>query len=155
MRTQIAEMLELGLIQPSKSPYGAPILFVKKADGNLRMVIDYRALNAKRIKDRFPLARIPDLVDRLQHAKFFTKMDLQQGFYHVRVAHRDIYKTAFVTPEGQYELIVMPMGQCNSVATFQRMISHVFPFADYGSYVICYLDDILFSVNQRKNIYSI
>jgi hypothetical protein len=80
---QIAKMLELGLIQPSKSPYGAPILFVKTADGNLRMVIDYRALNAKTIKDRFPLPRIPDLVDRLQHAKFFTKMDLNKAFIEI------------------------------------------------------------------------
>jgi hypothetical protein len=69
MRTQINEMLDPGLIRPSKSPYGTPILFVKKADVILRMVIDYRALNAKTVKDRFPLFRIPDLVDHLQHAK--------------------------------------------------------------------------------------
>jgi transposase InsO family protein len=143
MRQQITEMLELGLIQPSRSPYGSPILFVKKGDGSLRMVIDYRRLNSKTIKDRFPLPRIPDLVDRLQNAKFFTKMDLQQGYYQVRVKEEDVFKTAFVTPEGQYELKVMPMGQSNSVATFQRLMAHVFPFSQFGNFVVCYLDDIL------------
>jgi hypothetical protein len=116
------------------------------------LVIDYRALNSETVKDRLPLPRIPDLLDRLQHAKYYTKMDLQRGFYQVRVVDKDIYKTAFVIPEGQYELLVMPLGQCNSVATFQRIMSHVSPFAQFGFFVICYLD---FLARLKKSTYVI
>jgi hypothetical protein len=133
LRSQLQTMLRLGLVRPSRSPYGAPVLFVKKRDGSLRMVVDYRALNKKTVKDRYPIPRIADLVDRLGSAKIFSKIDLQQGFYQVRVRESDIHKTAFVTPDGSFELLVMPMGQSNSVATFQRLMMRVFPIQEFGS----------------------
>jgi predicted aspartyl protease len=153
LRTQVKELVDLGLIKPSRSPFGAPVLFVKKPDGSLRMVIDYRALNSKTVKDRYPLPLISQLVDKLQKAKYFTKLDLQQGYYQIRMREEDVPKTAFVTPLGSFELLVMPMGQCNSVATFQRLMDTVFPESVFGKFVVVYLDDILvFSETEEEHL---
>lgn len=97
---QIKELLSKGLIEPSLSPYGAPILFVKKKDGSLRMVIDYRALNKLTVKNRYPLPRIDDLLDQLQGSKFFSSLDLLSGYYQVPLHASDVPKTAFRTPQG-------------------------------------------------------
>ncbi len=145
LKEQVAEMLELDLVRPSKSPYSAPILFVKKGDGSLRMVLDYRALNEKTVKDRFPLPRIDDLVDRIGEAKFFSKLDLRSEYYQIRVREEDIPKTAFLTLFGHFELTVMPMGQANSVATFERGMGLMFPESVFGSYLMYYLDDLLWT----------
>eukprot|EP00158_Paraphelidium_tribonemae_P008304 Partr_v1_DN28545_c0_g2_i1_m73301 putative Retrotransposon protein len=153
LTAQLSDMMSKGLVQPSKSPYSAPILFVKKKDGSLRMVIDYRALNKKTVKDRFPLPRIDDLVDRLGKARYFSKMDLQQGFYQIRIKDADIHKTAFSTPWGSYELLVMPMGQSNSPATFQRLMTTVFPPSEFNEFLAVYLDDLLvFSETEEDHI---
>jgi len=146
LQEQVQEMLALGLIRPSSSGYAAPVLFVKKADGSLRMVIDYRALNKKTVRDRFPLPRIADLLDRLTNARYFSKMDLQQGFYQIRVRAEDVPKTAFFGGDGLYEMLVMPMGMCNSPSTFQRMMRNVIP-QHMDSFVCVYLDDILIFSN--------
>ena len=141
VKKQLDGLLKSGLIQPSTSPYGAPVLFVPKPDGSLRMVLDYRALNKITIKNRYPLPNITDLLDRLQGAKVFTGIDLQSGYHQIRIAPEDVPKTAFVTPLGHYEYRVLPMGLTNAPATFQAVMNQV--FAGCQDFVLVYLDDIL------------
>ena len=97
LKRQIEELLNAGLIRPSSSPWGAPVLFAKKKDDGLRMCIDYRALNRRSAKDRYPLPRIDDLMARLSGATIFSKMDLRSGYHQIRIREEDIPKTAFVT----------------------------------------------------------
>jgi hypothetical protein len=105
-------------IQPSKSAFGAPILFVRKKNGKLRMCVDYRALNKLSIRDRYPLPRIDSLLDQLSGACYFSKLDLQSGYHQTRIAPEDVPKTAFRTRYGQYEWRVLPFGLCNGPATY-------------------------------------
>jgi hypothetical protein len=137
---QVAALLKAGMIQPSSSPFGAPMLFVPKKDGTLRGVIDYRAVNRITVKDKYPLPRIDDLIDQLKGARVFSSLDLTQGYYQLPIAPEDVPKTAFKTHIGLYEYKVLPMGLSN--ATFQRAMNHGFaPFL--GKFVCVYLDDIL------------
>ena len=139
---QLKVYLEMGYIQPSKSPYGAPVLFARKKNGKLRFCVDYRALNDQTIKDRFPLPRIDDLLDRLQGSTVFSKLDLAQGYHQIRVAPEDVHKTAFTTQSGHFEFTVMPFGLCNAPATFQRLMnSTLSPYI--GRFCMVYLDDII------------
>ena len=142
LEKQIRDLLDQGFIRPSVSPWGAPILFVPKKDGRWRMCIDYRALNKDTVKDRFPIPRIDELLDRLGRAKFFTKLDLASGYHQIGVARGDIAKTAFRTNRGSYEFIVMPFGLTNAPATFQRLINSVFE-GEINDFILVYLDDIL------------
>ena len=95
MKEQVQELVDNKMIQPSKSPYGAPVLFVKKPDGSLRFCIDYRALNKISVKDKYPLPRTEELIDRLKGSKYFRSMDLRSGYWQIKVAEEDIPKTAF------------------------------------------------------------
>lgn len=142
LRKQLLKLVQQGFIRPSVSPYGAPVLFVKKNDGSMRMCVDYRGLNNITVKNHYPLPRIDELLDQLHGAKMFSKIDLQQGYNQIRIAPDDIHKTAFSTRYGHYEFNVMPFGLCNAPATFQRLMNDMFrPYLD--EFVVVYLDDIL------------
>ena len=142
VEAQVKKLLDLGFIRPSNSPYGAPVLFVKKPDGSLRMCIDYRALNKITVKNKYPLPRIDVLLDHLAGAQWFSTLDLAQGYHQVRVTQQDIPKTAFRTHMGSYEYIVLPFGLTNAPATFQAVMNDMFRGHLY-KFVLVYLDDIL------------
>src|SRR5271169_6556717 len=142
LRTQLQQLLKDSKISPSTSPYGAPVIFVKKKDGSLRMCIDYRALNSQTVKNRYALPRIDELFDRLHGAKVFSKIDLTSGYWQIAIAAEDRPKTAFRTRYGHYEFNVMPFGLTNAPATFQTLMNDVFrDMLDIC--VIVYMDDIL------------
>ncbi|KAJ9557024.1 hypothetical protein OSB04_011638 [Centaurea solstitialis] len=122
---QLQELSEKGFIRPSNSPWGAPILFVKKKDGSHRMCIDYRELNKVTIKNRYPLHRIDDLFDQLQGAAWFSKIALRSGYHQLKVKAEDIHKTAFRTRYGHYEFLVMPFGLTNAPAAFMDLMNRV------------------------------
>ena len=111
-------MLDKGFIRPSISPLGAPLLFVKKKDGTIRMCIDYRQLNKVTIKNKYPLPRKDELFDQLQGSSFFSKIDLRSGYHHIRVRDGDIPKIAFCTRYGHYEFLVMSFGLMKAPAAF-------------------------------------
>ena len=142
LRKQLTELLDAGLVQPSKAPYGAPVLFQKKQDGTLRMCVDYRALNKVTIKNKYPIPLAAELFDRLSKAEYFTKLNLRSGYWQVRVAEGDEAKTTCVTRYGSFEFLVMLFGLTNAPATFCNLMNDVlFDFLD--SFVVVYLDDIL------------
>lgn len=134
--------LKSGFIRESQSPVGAPILFVKKKDGSLRLCVDYRGLNSFTIKNKYPLPLINETLDRLIGARYFTKIDLRNGYHQLRIREGDEWKTAFRTRYGHYEYNVMPFGLTNAPASFQSLINNTLcPFLD--RFVVAYLDDIL------------
>ncbi|GKF45083.1 putative reverse transcriptase domain-containing protein, partial [Tanacetum coccineum] len=120
---QLQELSDKGFIKPSSSPWGAPVLFVKKKDGSLRMCIDYRELNKLTVKNRYPLPRIDDLFDQLQGSSVYSKIDLRSGYHQLRVREEDIPKTAFRTRYGHYEFQVMPFGLTNAPAVFMDLMN--------------------------------
>ena len=143
LREYLDEMLRTGKIRPSKSPAGAPILFVPKAHGRgLRLCVDYRGLNKVTIKNRYPLPLMGELRDRVQGSRIFSKIDLKSGYNLIRIKEGDEWKTAFRTRYGHYEYLVMPFGLTNAPATFQAMMNDILrEFLDLG--VVVYIDDIL------------
>ncbi|GJU13819.1 putative reverse transcriptase domain-containing protein [Tanacetum coccineum] len=148
---QLKELSDKGFIRPSSSPWGAPVLFVKKKDGSFRMCIDYRELNKLTVKNRYPLPRIDDLFDQLQGSSVYSKIDLRSGYHQLRVREEDIPKTAFRTRYGHYEFQVMPFGLTNAPAVFMDLMNRVCkPYLD--KFVIVFIDDILiYSKNEKEH----
>ncbi|GJV41595.1 putative reverse transcriptase domain-containing protein [Tanacetum coccineum] len=148
---QLQELSDKGFIRPSSSPWGAPVLFVKKKDGSLRMCIDYRELNKLTVKNRYPLPRIDDLFDQLQGSSVYSKIDLRSGYHQLKVREEDISKTAFRTRYGHYEFQVMPFGLTNAPAVFMDLMNRVCkPYLD--KFVIVFIDDILiYSKNKQEH----
>ncbi|GBG86077.1 hypothetical protein CBR_g40979 [Chara braunii] len=142
LKRQIEELLRLGFIKPSNSPWGAPVLFARKADETLRLCVDYCGLNRYTVKNNYPMPRSDELFDRLAGNRFFTKIDLRSGYHQIRVAAADQPKTAFRSRFGHYEFTVMPFGLTNAPATFQRAMNDIFRDI-LEQYVLVYLDDIL------------
>ncbi|GKC11213.1 putative reverse transcriptase domain-containing protein [Tanacetum coccineum] len=146
---KLKELHDKGFIRPSSSPWGAPVLFVKKKDGSFRMCIDYRELNKLTIKNRYPLPRIDDLFDQLQGSQFFSKIDLRSGYHQLRVHEDDIPKTAFRTYYGHFEFTVMPFGLTNAPVVFMDLMNRVCrPYLD--KFVIVFIDDILIYSKTRE-----
>ncbi|XP_048628720.1 uncharacterized protein LOC125599496, partial [Brassica napus] len=142
LKQQLADLLDKGFIRPSSSPWGAPVLFVKKKDGSMRLCIDYRGINNVTIKDKYPLPRIDELLDQLQGASLFSKIDLASGYHQIPISETDIMKTAFRTRYGHFEFVVMPFGLTKAPAAFMRLMNEV--FRDYlDEFVIIFIDDIL------------
>ncbi|GJR02946.1 putative reverse transcriptase domain-containing protein [Tanacetum coccineum] len=142
LSAQLQELSDKGFIRPSSSPWGAPVLFVKKKDGSFRMCIDYRELNKLTVKNRYPLPRIDDLFDQLQGSSVYSKINLRSGYHQLRVCDKDIPKTAFRTRYGHYEFQVMPFGLTNTPTVFMDLMNRVCkPYFD--KFVIVFIDDIL------------
>ncbi len=123
VKKQLQEMIEAKVVQPSTSPWGSPLVVVKKKDGSDRLCVDYRRLNALTKKDNFPLPRIDETLDSLGHAKYFTTLDLQSAYWQMEIAERDIEKTAFTTLFGHFEFLVLPFGLVNGPSNFQRLMT--------------------------------
>ena len=149
LQKYLTENLKKGFIRSSSSPAASPVLFVRKPGGGLRFCVDYRALNAITIKNRYPLPLIRETLDRLSKAVIFTKLDIVAAFNRLRVAHGEEWKTAFRTRYGLYEYLVMPFGLCGAPSSFQEYINDV--LREYlDIFCTAYIDDILLYSNSLK-----
>ncbi|EFA12439.1 Retrovirus-related Pol polyprotein from transposon 297-like Protein [Tribolium castaneum] len=142
IREIVDELLANGIVRESQSPYASPVLLVKKKNGQLRLVVDYRALNKITVQDKYPLPLIEEQLRRLAGGKFFTSLDLFSGYYHIPVSEDSIHYTAFITQDGHYEFTRVPFGLTNAPAVFQRMINTALGQLRFSK-VLIYLDDIL------------
>jgi hypothetical protein len=151
MKRQLDELLAKGFIRPSVSPYGAPVLFVKKKGGEFRMCVDYRMLNKSTIKNKYALPLPEELFDQVCGAKVFSSIDLRQGYHQIRIKEQDVHKTAFHTRYGHYEFRVLPFGLTNAPAVFMRLMNDVMrPLLD--KCVVVFIDDILvYSSNHEEH----
>jgi hypothetical protein len=151
LQMELEELLKKGYIHRSVSPWGAPVLFVRKKYGTLRFYIDFRQLNKVTVKNKYPLSRIDDLFDQLKDAKIFSKIDLRSGCHQVRIKEEYISKTAFRTRYGHYELIVVPFGLSNAPVVFMCLMNGV--FREYlDKFVIVFLDEIIIYSKSRKSM---
>ena len=142
LKAQSEELLNKGFIRPSTSTWGAPVLFVKKKDGSLRLCIDYRQLNRVTIRNQYPLPRIDELFDQLHGSQVYSKIDLRSGYNQLKVRENDVSKTAFRMRYDHYEFLVMPFGLTNAPTAFMDLMNKVFsPYLD--KFVIVFIDDIL------------
>jgi hypothetical protein len=155
MDAVLEEVLATGRIRQSKSPLGAPVFFIKKKDGKLRFVQDYRALNVITRKKRYPLPLIDDLIHRLKDTHYFTKLDVRWGYNNVCTRKGDEWKAAFRTNRGLFEPLVMYFGLTNDPATFQTMMNEIFQDLITKGVVSIYLDDILIFTNLLEEHYQI
>ena len=142
LKRYLDEHLAKGFIRASSSPVAAPVIFVRKPGGGLRFCVDYRALNAVSVKNRYPIPLIQETLNRLSKAKFYTKLDIIAAFNKLRIAKGDEWLTAFRTRYGLFEYLVMPFGLANAPSTFQHYVNDVLrPYLDV--FCTAYIDDIL------------
>jgi hypothetical protein len=151
LKKQLQELLDKGFICTSTSPWGCPVLFVKKKDESLRLCIDYHPLNAVTIKNKYPLPRIDVLFDQLVEAKVFSKIDLRSGYHQIKIQASDIPKTAFSTRYGLYEFLVMSFGLTNAPTYFMYLMNSVF-MPELDKFVVVFIYDILvYSKNEEEH----
>ena len=148
----LKENLEKEYIRPSQSPMASPFFFVSKKDGKLRPCQDYRYLNDGTIKNAYPLPLISEIMDKLDGAKYFTKLDVRWGYNNIRIKKGHEWKAAFKTNRGLFEPTVMFFGMCNSPATFQAMMDSIFADMIEGCVVIVYMDDILIFAKTQEDL---
>ena len=150
LKLQLQELLEKGFIQPSVSPWGAPMLFVKKKDGTLQLCIDYRQLNKLIVKNKYLLPRIDDLFNQLKGASIFSKIDLRSGYHQLRIKDVDVHKTTFRMRYGHYEFLVMPFRLTNAPTAFMDLMNRVFrSYVD--QFVVVFIDNILVYSKDRED----
>jgi len=147
-------MLEMGVIERSNSPWASPVVLVPKPDGSIRFCSDFRRLNSVTVPDAYPMPRIDDLIDRVGHAKYLTKIDLSRGYWQVPMEDESIPVSAFVTPHGHFQWRYMPFGLRNAPATFQRLVWEVLQGLE--GFTGAYLDDIIiFSDSWKEHLQHI
>jgi hypothetical protein len=150
LKEQLQELLDKGFIRPSVSPWGVPVLFVKKKDGSMRLCIDYKEINRVTVQNKYPLPRIDELFDQLQGAQIFSKIDLRSGYHQLKIKPDDVSKTAFRTRYEHYEFLVMPFGLTNAPVAFMDLMNRVFkPFLD--KFVVVFIDDILIYSKSKED----
>lgn len=146
----IQNWLQEEIIRPSTSKYASPVVLARKKDGTIRLCVDYRKLNRKILKDRYPLPLIEDQLDRLRGSIFFNTIDLKDGFFHVPVEENSRKYTAFIVPDGHYEFLRTPFGLCNSPAIFQKYINAIFRELISEGIVLTYLNDLIIPSSTEK-----
>ena len=155
VNSQIQDMLDTGVIQPSCSPWASPVVMVKKKDGTWRFCVDYRKVNAITHHDAYPLPCIDATLDSLTGSTLFTTLDLASGYWQVELESSDKEKTAFSTTKGYFEFNVMPFGLTNAPATFQRLMECVLAGIS-GELCLAYLDDIIvFSTTFEEHLHRL
>ena len=150
LKVQMEELVNKGFVWSSTLPWGAPVLFLKKRDGSMRLCIDYRELNKVTIRNQYPLPQIDDLFYQLQGTRVFLKIDLRPGYLQLKIRSEDVPKTAFRTWYGHYEFLVMPFGLTNAPATFMDLMNRIFqPYLD--QFVIVFINDILIYSGSKED----
>ena len=147
---QIDQLVMLGIVRPSNSDYASPVVLVRKKDGSPRVCVDYRNLNRKIIKNRYPLPIIDDQLDCLSNAKVFITLDLKNGFFYVPIDEAYSKYTAFIVPWGHFEFLWLPFGLCISLAYFQKFINIVFKELIASGTVVLYMDDLIVPLKDEK-----
>ena len=155
LRVIVERLLERKIIQPSESEYASPIVLIKKKNGELRMCVDYRTLDKLIARDNYPLPLIEDQLDMLNGKKYFTLLDLKDGFHHVSVAKDSVKYTAFITPIGQYEYLKMPFGLKTAPSRFQRFVNQALSEVIRTGDVVVYLDDFLVASDTIEHHFKV
>jgi hypothetical protein len=152
LEKQVTKFLKDGILEVSQSPYGAPVLFVRKPNGRgLRQCVDYRALNSITLRSRCTIPRIDDLLDAVAGSSYFTLLDLTSSYRHILIFEEDRPKTAFRTPFGHFQFKVLIEGLTNAPATFQTVMHSILP-PYIRKFVVVYIDDIRFPPRQKLSI---